>query len=87
MRAHRHIERTPPITFRTEEVLLVWKGKVICTIYEIDGTSRLERILKPGEYVIVHNGGVSYEIMEDDTILLEVKTGPFTNSEEDRVLL
>lgn len=87
MRAHRHIERTPPEKFRTEEVLLVWKGAVLCTIYELNDHPRIERILKPGDYVIVHNGGVSYEVLEDDTILLEVKSGPFTNSSEDRVLL
>lgn len=87
MRAHRHIERTPPEKFRTEEVLLVWKGAVLCTIYELNDYPRIERILNPGNYVIVHNCGVSYEVLEDDTILLEVKSGPFTNSEEDRVLI
>jgi len=87
MRAHRHIERTPPEKFRTEEVLLVWKGAVLCTIYELNGKRRIDRILRAGDYVIVHEGGVSYEVMENNTIMMEVKTGPFTNSEEDRVLL
>lgn len=88
MRAHRHIERTPPEKFRTEEVLLVWKGAVLCTIYELNNQQRIERILKPGDYVIVHNGGVSYEVLEDDTILLEVKSGPYPGDADlDRKLL
>ena len=87
MRPHRHIERTPPEFFRTEEVLLVWRGRVKCTIYDIDGFTREPEIMEAGDYVIIYHGGVSYEVLEDNTIMLEVKSGPFTTSEEDRILL
>ena len=87
MRAHRHIDREPPQEFRTEEVLLVWKGHVICYIYNIDGTELGSIDLHSGDFIIVHKGGVKYEVQTDDTILLEAKTGPFTTSDEDRVLL
>ena len=90
MRAHKHIDRTPPETFRTEEVLLVWKGRVVAMIYGKDkelGERCVKRILSAGDYVIVFNGGIQYKVLEEDTIMLEAKTGPFTTSEEDRILL
>ena len=87
MRAHRHIDREPPKSFRTEEILLVWSGSVKCNIYNIDGSFRESIVLNRGDFVIVHNGGVGYEVLEENTIMMEVKSGPFTTSEEDRILL
>ena len=87
MRAHRHIERTPPENFRTEEVLLVWKGKIWCTIYDIDDKVIYEQMMVSGEYVIVHYGGVKYDVLEDVSIMFELKACHFTTSEDDGVLL
>lgn len=92
MNAHRHIERKPPETFRSEEVLLVWKGSVrVCIISDDKGLDtknrKVYRTMKAGDYIVVFKGGVGYKVLEDDTLMMEMKNGPFNNSEEDRVLL
>ena len=87
MRAHRHIERPAPEKFRTEEVLLVWKGHVRCTVFNVDGTFKASINLHSGDFIVVHQGGVKYEVLEENTIMMEAKAGQFTNSEEDRILL
>lgn len=85
-RAHQHIKnmRTTDIT---QESWIVIKGKVKAKLYDIDGTLLAEPVLEPGDCSITFRGGHTYECMEDDTLVYEYKTGPYTGQANDKVFL
>jgi hypothetical protein len=42
-------------------------------------------ILKEGELAVFGYGGHGYEILEDDTQIIESKNGPFAGVEQDKI--
>jgi len=88
MRDHKHISR-PRILDKTQEILLVWKGSCECRVYCEANKLQHTGIMKSGDFIILYNGGVGYTILEDNTILMEVKAGSYIvkSDDEDRVLL
>jgi quercetin dioxygenase-like cupin family protein len=76
--SHRPVERH--IT-RTSEVVFVRSGRCEIDIYDDDRSLVATRELKPGDLVIAVAGGHGYRMLED-TVLLEVKQGPYTGIEE-----
>lgn len=87
MNSHAHIPRTPPETFITHEVLIVWKGIVELKVYDNSFEQVFYHIMEAGDFYVNVGGGVGYKVFEDNTIMLEAKTGPFPGPELDRVLI
>jgi hypothetical protein len=78
----RHIHR--PIQRRlsgTSEVLIVQRGSCEIDIYNDQRNLVASRELRTGDIVIFVDGGHGFRILED-TVLLEVKQGPYTGLEE-----
>ncbi len=75
---HRPIERR---LVGTAEVILVRTGRCIVTIYDEDGAPVADRELTTGDTVLLLAGGHGFEMLED-TVLLEVKQGPYTGLDE-----
>lgn len=80
-----HIHLTQPRhVLRTQEVIFVKNGRIRADIYtekkEFLKSVKLER----GDTIILLNGGHGYEIVEDDTKVLEVKNGPYVGAKRDR---
>jgi len=69
---------------RTQEVIYVIQGMVKSFIFSEDGKLIEEIILEKGDMLILLNGGHGYEILADDTFVLEVKNGPFMGADKDR---
>jgi len=88
MRDHRHIIRERTIK-KTQEVLIVWKGKCATRVWDSEDNLIFKGIMKSGDFIIVYNGGVGYTTLVDNTIMLEVKLGPYNilNDDEDRELI
>lgn len=78
---HNKVERE---INRTQEVIYVMQGKVKAYIYSEDENLIEEIILKAGDILILLNGGHGYEILEDDSFVLEVKNGPYVGPDKDR---
>jgi len=80
-----HIHLTQPReVLRTQEVVFVKNGRIRANIY----TER-EKILKSvelekGDTIILLKGGHGYEILENNTKVLEVKNGPYLGADRDR---
>ena len=87
MNAHRHIPRQSPNIIVTHEILLVWNGRLKLKIFDIDNIFRERYYMTTGDFYININGGVEYIILQDDTILLEVKTGPYPGDGLDAIKL
>lgn len=79
---HQDYERK---TFKTQEVVYIRKGSIRATLFNQARAKIKEFELHTGDLAIFANGGHGYEILEDDTQVLEVKNGPFVNVELDKV--
>lgn len=62
---------------RTEEVLVVRKGKCRLDVYDEDKEFVASKNLQEGDIVILVAGGHGFQMLED-TVLLEIKQGPYS---------
>tara|TARA_R110001583_G_scaffold43687_2_gene138880 strand:- start:521 stop:931 length:411 start_codon:yes stop_codon:yes gene_type:complete len=83
--AHKHIikDRHYPEQIAQESWVII-KGKVKCKFYDIDDTLIAEPILEPGDASFTLYGGHTYEILEEDTVVYEYKTGPYEGQKLDK---
>ncbi len=82
-RPHKHVycEKVSTIT---QESWVVIVGKVKAIFYDLDDKIIAEEILGPGDSSITLRGGHTYEILEDDTLVYEYKTGPYLGPDKDK---
>jgi len=80
---HIHLV-APRGVLRTQEVIFVKDGRIRADIYT-EKEELLESVeLKTGDTIILLNGGHGYEILDDNTKVLEVKNGPYPGALRDR---
>ena len=70
-----------------QESWVVIKGKVKCIFYDINHEILCTPILEAGDCSITLEGGHTYEILEDDTVVYEYKTGPYEGQELDKTFI
>lgn len=79
--AHRICER---VSNRTQEFVFIKRGMVRMDIYDVSD-KRLETVtLRSGDFALIYQGGHGYQILEDDTEVIEVKNGPYPGLEADK---
>jgi len=87
-RPHKHIWKKPdPELIIAQESWVVISGKVKCIFYDIDDSILETPILEPGDCSVTLQGGHTYEIISDDTLVYEYKTGPYKGQQNDKVFL
>ena len=87
-RPHKHITKTRTHENQiAQESWVVIKGSVKCVFYDLDDTIIAEPVLYPGDASFTLYGGHTYQILEDDTIVYEYKTGPYEGQKLDKVFL
>jgi hypothetical protein len=85
---HKHIEKKRTHEKQiAQESWVVIKGRVRCIFYDLDDSIVAEPILGAGDASFTLYGGHTYEILEDDTIVYEYKTGPYEGQELDKTFL
>lgn len=75
---------TPREVLRTQEVTFVKDGRIRADIYTENEDFLKSIELGKGDTIILLRGGHGYEILEDNTKVLEVKNGPYVGADEDR---
>lgn len=65
----------------TSEVIIVKKGRCLLDIYNDDRELVATRELGPGDLMLMVGGGHGFRMLED-SVLLEVKQGPYTGVDE-----
>jgi len=60
----------------TSEVLIVREGRCKLDVYDVDRVLVATRELLPGDIMIMVSGGHGFR-MQEDTVLLEIKQGPY----------
>jgi hypothetical protein len=76
VRRHSHLPLQRHLV-GTSEVLMVRKGRVEADLYALDKTSLGTWILEEGDTILLVAGGHGFRCLED-TMLLEIKQGPYT---------
>jgi hypothetical protein len=75
---HRPLERH---LVGTCEVVLVRSGKTEVSLYNPERRLVAQRLLEAGDLLFIVNGGHGFRMLAD-TVLLEVKQGPYTGLDE-----
>ena len=81
---HKHIWKNRTRDVIAQESWVVIQGKVKCTFFDIDDKIISEPILEQGDASFTLEGGHTYTILEDDTLVYEYKTGPYEGQELDK---
>ena len=75
---HTHAPRRdlscPPVT---QESWVVIRGKIRVRLFDIDHSPLDEQVLSAGCLLVTYDGGHSLECIEEDTVMLEFKNGPY----------
>tara|TARA_A100000172_G_scaffold67905_1_gene47636 strand:+ start:128 stop:538 length:411 start_codon:yes stop_codon:yes gene_type:complete len=80
---HKHVVCIKETTIAQESWVVIC-GKVKATLYDLDDTVLSEEVLNAGDCSVTLYGGHTYEILEDDTVVYEYKTGPYLGIESDK---
>ena len=85
---HQHIWKPTPVEqIIAQESWVVIKGSVECSFYDTDGTLLEKVVIRQGDCSMTFEGGHTYLILEDDTVVYEYKTGPYQGQAMDKVFL
>lgn len=81
--AHNHatFERTAE---RTQEAVIVLRGRVLLHVYDEDDAPVTSAEVGSGEVAVLFAGGHGYEVLTDDTLVVEAKNGPYAGPQADR---
>jgi hypothetical protein len=82
---HKHITKDRHYPEQVaQESWVVIRGSVKCILYDLDDSIIATPIINAGDASFTLGGGHTYEILEDDTIVYEYKTGPYEGQELDK---
>ena len=86
-RPHKHIWKPGQPEVIAQESWVVIKGSVKCHLYDTNGELLREEVIRQGDCSMTFEGGHTYTILEDDTVVYEYKTGPYQGQVNDKVFL
>lgn len=81
--AHVHKDY-PRQAMKTQEIVFVKQGSMCVTLYNNTRQPVHEIVLETGDLLVITEAGHGYEILSDDTQILEAKNGPFVSVEKDK---
>jgi cupin fold WbuC family metalloprotein len=84
---HKHIWKKRTRNVIAQESWIVIQGSVKCIFYDIDDQIIATPILHPGDASFTLEGGHTYEIQEDNTLVYEYKTGPYEGQALDKTFI
>jgi len=85
-RPHKHVF-CEKITNIAQESWVVIQGKVKVMLYDLEDKLTKETILAPGDVSLTFKGGHNYEILEENTLVYEYKTGPYLGQKFDKAFI
>ena len=85
---HKHIWKKNSQKRRiVQESWVVIKGLAKVTFFDLNNRKLISKTLKPGELSITFEGGHQIEILKNNTIVYEFKTGPYEGRKKDLVYI
>ena len=90
-RPHKHIWKDNPSghfgKVIAQESWVVIKGSVKVHLYDLDDELIEEKVINQGDCSMTFEGGHTYTILEEDTVVYEYNTGPYHGHKLDKVFL
>ena len=87
-RPHKHIWKpAAKLEVIAQESWVVIQGSVKIFMYDLNDKLIGTEIINQGDCSMTFEGGHTYEILEENTVVYEYKTGPYTGVENDKVFL
>lgn len=86
-KAHKHIYKKQDILAIAQESWVVLNGKVKVFFYDLNDQLIEQKILDKYDVSVTLKGGHNYYILEDNTFVLEYKTGPYQGQKLDKEFL
>lgn len=83
-KAHKHIWKKRTMDVIAQESWVVIEGKVRCFFYDTDDMILATSELQQGDASFTLEGGHNYLILDDDSKILEYKTGPYFGQLHDK---
>jgi len=80
IKPHKHRITKREILY-TQEVLLIKSGEVKVNFYDKNHTFTGSEILKSGDVILLCSGGHGFEMLED-TVMIEIKQGPYVGVDD-----
>ena len=68
-----------------QESWLVIKGSIKVTLFDLNDKILSTKILKPGDISLTFEGGHKIDVLKNNTIVYEHKTGPYEGQKKDLV--
>jgi len=84
LQPHIHKVRERTLCHKTLECLYIIQGRLLATFYSLSKEPVIDMVLTSGSLVMLYDGGHGFEILEDDTIFIEVKNGAYVSVEADK---
>ena len=83
---HRHnvLERNID---NTHEAWIILNGSVGAKFWDLDDTLVYETTLTTGDCAVAYRAGHGFTVLEDDTVLYEVKNGPYYGHTKDKTFI
>ena len=69
---------------RTGEAVCVMRGSIVCNLFTKEGDFLVQVPVKESEVIVQYYGAHEY-IIEEDSVIIEIKNGPYFGPEKDRV--
>lgn len=82
IKPHVHLSKKREV-FYTQEVLFIKKGRVKVNFYDSAEKYVFSEIIKDGDFILLCGGGHGFEVVED-TVMIEIKQGPFLGKDDKR---
>ena len=77
-KAHKHVIKSQStFEFQVQEAFIVISGQVTIVIFDIDDSLLCEVVLHAGDLAVILAGGHTIKIGNINTVLYEIKTGPY----------
>jgi hypothetical protein len=85
-KAHKHILYSRDMPMAQESWIII-QGTVEVAYYDLDDTIITKMQLGPGSCTVTYRGGHNYRSVSDNTIVYELKTGPYLGVTRDKVFI
>ena len=84
---HKHIWKDRTSNVIAQESWMCIQGSVKCLFYDVNDELIATPTIHAGDASFTLEGGHTYEILEDDTLVYEYKTGPYEGQEFDKTFI
>ena len=83
IKPHKHLQRNSNINL-TQECWIVIKGSIKAQIFDLDDSLFSEEIINDGDCIVFFRGGHSLRVLKKNSIMYEIKNGPYLGLKNDK---